>query len=196
MRVLFVLALLLGTGAAACGNKNEVIEPSGPPPLPPASGSVIGYLIDAKRDLALTDDQLAKIEKIDGSLAARNGQIDAQLRMIEKPAPGQELSPQQVKAGEKAERYNNAPGASTIGTEDSQKLHKMRDDNDREAIKQALAVLDPDQQVKAKRILQDRGVSIPGEREAKGTARSRPDGDKTAPATPSDSGGVLPGMEP
>src|SRR6185503_20428108 len=95
--VVFLAALVLAT--AACGNKNEVIEPSGPPPLPPASGSVIGYLIDAKRDLALNDDQLAKLEKIDSSLAARNGQIDVQLRMIEKPAPAQQLSPQEVKAG-------------------------------------------------------------------------------------------------
>lgn len=183
MRVLMFVAALL-VGAAACGgNTHEVIEPGGPPPLPPASGSVIGYLIDAKRDLALTDDQLAKLEKIDSSLAARNGQIDAQLRMIEKPVPAQELSPQQVKAGERPERYNNAPGASTMGTTDSQKLHKMRDDNDRASLTDALAVLDGDQQTRAKRILQDRGVAVPGEK-------------KNAPATPSDSGTPLPGMEP
>jgi len=179
-----MFALALGLGAVACGgNKDEVIEPGGPPPLPPASGSIIGYLIDAKRDLALRDDQLAKLEKLDSGLAARNGQIDAQLRMIEKPAPAQELSPQQIKAGEKTERYNNAPGASTMGTDDSLKLHKMREQNDQDAIKAAMAILDPDQQTTARRIFQDRGVNVPGE-------------PKTAPATPSDSGAPLPGMEP
>ncbi len=183
MRVLMLVAALL-LGAAACGgNNNDVIEPGGPPPLPPASGSVIGYLIDAKAQLVLREDQLGKLERIDGSLAARNGQIDAQLRMIEKPAPAEELSPQQQKAGEQPARYNNAPGASTVGTTDSQKLHKMRDDNDREALKEALAILDPQQQTTAKRILQDRGVVLPGQQ--KGT-----------PAPDGDSGQPLPGMEP
>ncbi len=183
MRVLLLIAALM-LGAAACGsNSNEVLEPGGPPPLPPASGSVIGYLIDAKASLTLRDDQLAKLERIDSSLSARNGQIDAQLRMIEKPAPAEQLSPQQQKAGEQPARYNNAPGASTMGTTDSQKLHKMRDDNDREAIKEALAILDPQQQTTAKRILQDRGVTVPGQ--AKG-----------APASNADSGTPLPGMEP
>lgn len=184
MRWLLIVAAIVLGGAPACGgNKDEVLEPSGPPPLPPASGSVIGYLIDAKAQLSLRDDQLAKLEKIDSSLAARNGQLDAQLRMIEKPAPAEQLSPQQMKAGEKPARYNNAPGASTMGTDDSQKIHKLRDDNDREAIKEALALLDPQQQTTAKRILQDRGVTIPGAQ-------------KNAPATDSDSGTPLPGMEP
>lgn len=186
MRVLmFTLALsLAATGACGGGNQNEVIEPGGPPPLPPASGSVIGYLIDAKATLQLRDDQLAKLERLDSSLAARNGQIDAQLRMIEKPAPAEQLTPQQMKAGEKEPRYNNAPGASTVGTEDSQKLHKLRDQNDQDALKEALAVLDPQQQETAKRILQDRGVSVPG---AKGAQSQAPS---------SDSGQPLPGMEP
>jgi hypothetical protein len=176
------LVSLTPTGCG--GKKDEVIEPSGPPPLPSASGSVIGYLIDAKSTLSLRDDQLTKLEKIDSSLAARNGQIDAQLRMIEKPAPGEQLSPQQMKAGEKEPRYNNAPGASTVGTDDSMKLHKLRDQNDADAIKEALALLDPDQQEKAKRIFQDRGVTVPG---AKAPAAS---------ASDSDSGQPLPGMEP
>jgi hypothetical protein len=162
MRLLMLIAVAI-LGAAACGPRQEVIEPGGPPPLPPASGSVIGYLVDAKRELALRDDQLAKLHQIDDSLAAQNGSIDAQLRQIEKPVPGEELSPQQMKAGERPARYNNAPGASTITTSDSQKLRRMRDDNDREAIEKAFALLDPEQVTKAKRILQDRGVRVPGE---------------------------------
>jgi len=185
MRVLlFAAALALAGAAGACGgNKNEVIEPEGPPPLPPASGSIIGYLLDAQTDLGLDEDQIAKLERLDTSLSARQAQIDTQLRVIEKPAPAEQLSPQDMKAGVPEPRYNNAPGASTIGTDDSAKLHRMRDDNDRDAVKQAMALLDPDQQTKARRILEERGVSLPA-------------GGKNAPATGSDSGAPLPGMEP
>jgi hypothetical protein len=182
MRLVFVIALALGA-VAGCTQKQEVLEPGGPVPLPPASGTAVGYLIDAQGDLKLRDDQLTKLHQIDDSLAARNGQIDAQLRQIEKPAPGEELSPQQQKAGDKPQRYNNAPGASTITTTDSQKLRQMREDNDKDALKQALALLDPDQRVRAQRILSDRGVSLPGQ---------------TKPNEPasSDDGTPLPGMEP
>lgn len=182
MRLAFVIAMLVLGLAPACGGpRQEVIEPSGPPPLPPASGTPIGYLIDAKRELALRDDQLTELQHLDTALAADNGSIDAQLRQIERPMPGQELSPQQQKAGEKPQRYNNAPGASTITTSDSEKLRKVHDDNEQQALKKALAVLDADQLVKAKRILQDRGVKVPGE--------------KPVQQSSSDAGTPLPGME-
>jgi hypothetical protein len=169
------IALLLLVSAISCGPKQDVIEPGGPPPLPPASGTAIGYLIDAKRDLSLRDDQLAKLKDLDDSLAAQNGSLDAQLRQIEKPVPAEQLSPQQQKAGEKTARYNNAPGVSTITTEDSQKLRRERDGNEREAIQKAFALLDPDQLTRAKRILIDRGVTIPGEKDAQ-PVRSEEDG--------------------
>ena len=179
MRLWFVLLLVL----AACGPKHTKPAPGEVPPLPPASGTAIGYLVDSAGELSLRDDQLTKLKQIDASLAAENGQIDAQLRQIEKPVPEEELSPQQQKAGVQAQRYNNAPGASTIQTNDSVKLRKMRDQNDRDAIKKAFAVLDPDQVTKAKKILADRGVNVPGEAKQEQT-RSEDDGQP------------LPGMEP
>ena len=183
MRLVF--SIVLATAAfvfGGCRDKQEVIEPSGPPPLPPASGTAVGYLVDAASTLQLRNDQLDKLKDIDNSLAARNSEIDVQLRQIEKPAPAEQLSPQQMKAGVQPQRYNNAPGASTIGTQDSQRLHRMRADNDREALEKALALMDPDQLVHAKRILQDRGVELPGA----GTSAATHDGD----APP------LPGAEP
>src|SRR5512132_1459134 len=149
MRLWFVLLLAL----AGCHPKPTKPAPGEVPPLPPASGTAVGYLVDAAGQLALRDDQLTKLKQIDASLAAENGQIDAQLRQIEKPVPEEQLSPQQQKAGETTQRYDNAPGKSTVQTNDSIKLRKMRDDNDRDALKKAFAVLDPDQLTKAKQIL-------------------------------------------
>jgi hypothetical protein len=179
MRLL--LALLLAF--AGCHPQPTKPAPDEVPPLPPASGTAVGYLVDAARELALRDDQLVKLKEIDASLAAQNGQIDAQLRQIEKPVPEEELTPQQQKAGVKPQRYNNAPGASTITTDDSMKLRKLRDDNDRDALKKAFAVLDSDQLAKAKHILTERGVAIPGET-------------KQAPERGSDEGQPMPGIEP
>lgn len=179
MRLWLVLLLAL----AGCRPQPTKPAPGEVPPLPPASGTAVGYLVDAAGDLQLRDDQLAKLKDIDASLAAENGQIDAQLRQIEKPVPEEQLSPQAQKAGEKPQRYNNAPGASTIQTNDSVKLRKLRDENDRDALKKALALLDPDQVTKAKQILTDRGIAIPGEAKQEET-RSDEDGQP------------LPGMEP
>ncbi|HTL33819.1 MAG TPA: hypothetical protein VL326_11875 [Kofleriaceae bacterium] len=180
----FALLLALAVVTTGCNrHKDEVIEPGGPPPLPPASGTAVGYLVDAAADLQLSSEQLEKMKHIDDSLAAQNGSIEVQIRQIEQPVPAEELSPQQMKAGEKAQRYDNAPGKSTVQTADSQRLHKIHDDNEREALKRALALLDAKQLERAKRILEDRGVAIPGEAK------------QEAPAG-SDDGQPLPGMEP
>jgi hypothetical protein len=180
----FALLLAVAVVAGGCNrHKDEVIEPGGPPPLPPASGTAVGYLVDAAGDLQLSAEQLEKLKKIDDSLAAQNGSIEVQIRQIEQPVPAEQLSPQQLKAGEKEQRYDNAPGKSTVQTSDSQRLHKIHDDNERDALKKAFALLDPKQLEKAKRILQDRGVDVPGEAKQE-TVRSEDDG------TP------LPGMEP
>jgi len=179
MRLWFALLLAL----ANCHPSPSKPAPGEVPPLPPASGTAVGYLVDAAGELRLSGDQLTKLKEIDTSLAAENGQIDAQLRQIEKPVPAEELSPQAQKAGVQPQRYNNAPGASTITTADSQKLRKLRDDNDRHAINKAFKVLDAEQLTKAKQILADRGIPLPGEAKQEQTR------------DPSE-GQPLPGMEP
>src|SRR5262245_42347922 len=110
MRLWFALLLAL----ANCHPSPSKPAPGEVPPLPPASGTAVGYLVDAAGELKLRDEQVTKLKDIDTSLAAENGQIDAQLRQIEKPVPAEEMSPQDQKAGVKPQRYNNAPGASTI----------------------------------------------------------------------------------
>ncbi|MEO6771899.1 MAG: hypothetical protein ABI467_02625 [Kofleriaceae bacterium] len=181
MRFVFVLALAL----AACHSDPQPAHPAAGelPPLPPASGTPVGYLIDSSGDLNLRDDQLQKLKDIDSSLAAQNADIDVQLRQIEKPEPEEELTPQQQKQGMKRDRQNHAPGASVITNSDAAKLHQMHAANDKAAIKQAWALLDATQQPIARKILEDRGVEVPN-----------------APkqhATHDDSAGQpLPGMEP
>jgi hypothetical protein len=152
---------LLVVLAPAC-HKDPDIEPQHPksgdlPPLPPASGTPIGYLLDAQTQLALTPDQLTQLKQLDASLAAQNDSIDTQIRAIEKPEPDE---PQDPKAPPK--RTNHAPGKETHTTADSQKLHLMHMANDREALKKVFAILDPKQQESATRILSERGVELPG----------------------------------
>ena len=127
------------------------------PPLPPSSGTPVGYLIDNAGPLQLRADQLSKLQEIDKSLATRDDEIDTQLRIIEKP----EQDPEAPK-GAPPPRHNNAPGAQVHTTADAAKLHSMRKDNDSEAISKAFAVLDPGQQTTARKLLEDRGVNAPG----------------------------------
>jgi hypothetical protein len=161
--LLLVLGLGLGLAVAGCRRDPQPMkpEPGELPPLPPASGTAVGYLVDAAGDLALRDDQLDQLKELDGSLAVRNGELDVQIRQIERPVPQEQLSAQQQKAGEQQPRYNNAPGASTIMTDESRRLRKLRDENEREALTRAFAVLDEDQTVKARSILEARGVVLP-----------------------------------
>jgi hypothetical protein len=127
------------------------------PPLPPSSGTPVGYLVDNASQLQLRDDQLQQLKDIDRSLAARDDQIDTQLRLIEKPME----DPQPAK-GEPPPRHNNAPGAQIHSTPDSVKLHRERKDNDFEALRKAFALLDPAQQTTARKLLEDRGITAPG----------------------------------
>ncbi|HEY0191052.1 MAG TPA: hypothetical protein VGC42_08015, partial [Kofleriaceae bacterium] len=127
------------------------------PPLPPSTGTPIGYLVDSAGSLALRDDQLSKLQSIDKSLGIRDEEIDTQLRLIEKPEddpPPQKGAPMHL--------HNNAPGAQVKTNGDAAKLHRMRAESDNDALTRAFAVLDPDQQVKARKILEDRGVAPPG----------------------------------
>jgi len=127
------------------------------PPLPPSSGTPVGYLLDNATQLQLTDEQLSKLKEIDKSLAARDDEIDTQLRLIEKP----QEDPEPPK-GQPPARHNNAPGAQIKTTPDAAKLHKARAANDSAAIQKAFALLDPTQQTTARTLLEARGIAAPG----------------------------------
>ena len=155
----FAFALMLLAISAGC-HREPTPQHAGAadlPPLPPSTGTPVGYLIDASSELKLRDDQLTKLKDIDASLAARDAEIDTQLRQIEKPEPD-EPAPK----GAPPRHHNNAPGAAGPPQGDAAKLHQIRNSNDREALGQAWALLDPDQRKSAQKILEDRGVEIPG----------------------------------
>lgn len=172
---LVVVATLALTG---CQKDPPIMQPAEGelPPLPPASGTAVGYLLDSAAQLSLREDQIAKLKEIDASLAARNDIIDTQLRLIEKPD-----EQQATEKGAPPPRHNNAPGAQVRTTADAAKLHGARKENDREALTRAFALLDPGQQTTARRLLDDRGIAAPGS-EAKKPAAPDPDSGTPLPA--------------
>jgi hypothetical protein len=176
VRKLFIaFAFASGLAAGACHHDPDAVAPTStstpPPPLPPSSGTPIGYMLDAATDLKLDSNQLTTLRELDASLAAQEADIDTQLRQIEKPDPDEE-----VPKGEKPRRRNMAPGVGMHTTADAGKLHSMRDRYDRDALKRAFAVLDPTQQTSARHLLEDHGVTAPGDKPKAALGGSEEDG--------------------
>jgi hypothetical protein len=82
------LAVVVALAAACSHDAKPAVAPDEPPPLPPASGTPIGYLVDAS-ELQLTGDQLTRLEAIDDELAARLAVLDGDLRAPRPAASGQ-----------------------------------------------------------------------------------------------------------
>lgn len=158
-----MLRMILIASALVLGGCHRDPKPMTPaegelPPLPPASGTPVGYLLDNASQLELTADQTEKLRKIDTSLSARNDGIDTQLREIEKP---EEMEPADKKAPPPPPP-NMAPGAQPMRTTaDASKLHAARTANNKDALEKAFAILDDKQQVTARKLLDDRGISSP-----------------------------------
>jgi len=85
--MLRTLLLTAGLALVGCHHDPKPMTPKEGelPPLPPASGTTVGYLVDNATMLKLRPDQLDKLKEIDTSLAARNDSIDTQLRSMVKP---------------------------------------------------------------------------------------------------------------
>lgn len=152
----------------------EPEHPQEAPPLPPASGTPVGYLVDNAGQLNLREEQLAKLQDIDRSLSARDDEIETQIRIIEKPAEDPETAP-----GAAPRLHNNAPGAQVKTTPDATKLREARKSADDDALRKAFAILDPAQQTAARKLLEDHGFTPPAD--ARPTRRDPADG---APAQP------------
>jgi len=173
--VLVSLGLLVGFPLGGCAPKPNPHAPQpGEQPLPPASGTAIGYLIDNAGALELTTEQADKLKALDVQLSIRNEAIDTQLREIEKPED--QGPPDQHETEMKSQNW--APGGSPVKTTtDSGRLHTARSDNTKEALEKAWVVLGPKQQEIAAKLLADRGIQSP-----KASVVAKP-----TPATPEES---------
>jgi len=163
-----IVAMLPGCG----GDAKPVVQPDEHPPLPPASGTPIGYLIDDASELALRDDQLVQLKAIDDDLAGRLAALDAKGHSA---APAAAAPP--AGGGRRGGRHGGGgrhrggggggagsaratPSVGSGGTDAASQTTEVRADDVRDALARAFTVLDPAQQETAKRVLSDRGVDL------------------------------------
>ena len=183
-----ILALLIVVGA--CHHDPAPAAPADPtdkPPLPPASGTPIGYLIDDAGELKLSDDQVAKLRDIDTSLAADLEKIDAATRSANRPADSdQSAAPPQGggrhggrrggsmsggggmggggTGGVGGGRHKHGGSGGGSGSPSAQaslgKLSDQRNADVKDALQRAFALLDDGQQATAKKVLSDHDVDL------------------------------------
>ncbi len=176
--------------------KPTVVEPAGPAPLPPASGTPIGYLVDDAGELKLTDDQLAKLKAIDDALATKLATLDAQLHSPSAAAgSGQPRGRRRGGGGGGAGGAGGfgggmrgggrrggmrgggagsgsgsaAPRSSAASADTLNRVTEERAADVRDAIDRALALMDVVQRVVAKRVLTEHGVDLDAGRPAAGS---------------------------
>lgn len=159
-RSISCLLLAVGLALGGCHREPKLVHAGDEmPPLPPASGTPVGYILDSSAQLKLSDEQFTKLKQIDDSLSARNDAIDTQLREIETP---EEEAPPEKNAPPPIRPKNMAPGSvPTRTTRDAGKLHEARAANNTEAIEKAFALLDATQQAEARKLLAARGIASP-----------------------------------
>jgi hypothetical protein len=175
-----VMALL--AAAAACGGaqgEHVTAEPvSGGPgehSSPTPSDTPISVLLEQGGQLRLSADQVAKLKTIDQRLAARNDQIDAELRFLDPPVrmdPGVSndgmtaSQPSQggartggapIGAGIEASRDASSESPTNVHRDpsDRYRLLNERASNVRDAIDRALVLLSPEQQDLARKLLDE-----------------------------------------
>ena len=178
-----------GVGAACSRDTAPAVQPVGPeepPPLPPASGSPIGFLLDDAR-LSLRDDQRTQLHAIDSELGARLVYLDSVMRNTgSAAAPAGDASRGDITFGASQARGSDVQG---VGARDNggpesgarsaqiaadnaavrKRVPEVRAHDVRDAIARALAVLDPPQRDLARKVLVERGVDPEtGKSEAQG----------------------------
>ncbi len=182
---LATFALLL---IVACSHRDTgpaaPIDPPATPPLPPASGTPIGFLIDDAGDMHLSDDQVVKLRDIDTSLAAELEVIDSQVRSATRP-PDPDPSQQQPRRGgrhggmgmggggmgggggggggggrHRGSGAGAGSGARAANAANVDKLTEQRTADVRDALHRAFDLLDPHQQETAKKVLAAHDVDL------------------------------------
>ncbi|MBS1121068.1 MAG: hypothetical protein H6Q90_3296 [Deltaproteobacteria bacterium] len=166
-RLAVTLAVCVVCAVAACHSSTSTAPAhvTSGPALPPSSGTVIGILVDEATTLHLRDDQLDQLRAIDAALVVRNDRIDGEVRDGEHPAAPRGPRRHQSGMGGSAKGRMvppPPPGARDL-IRNPQQLQDERTSNNREALTQAFAILDPDQTSVARRLLEDHGVPVSSE---------------------------------
>ena len=208
-----IAAVALGgfeLGLGCSHDTKPVVQPDDHPPLPPASGTPIGYLVDDAGELKLTDDQLTRLKAIDEELAAKLATLDTELRGASPAAGSGQPRGRRRRgggaggggfggAGGGGRRGGMRGGGAGSGTGSAQprpaggasadtvnRVTETRAADVRDAIDRALALLDVVQRVMAKRVLTDHGVDLDaGRPTARAAGAARP-GEPDEPAEPGD----------
>jgi hypothetical protein len=173
-----VLAGVVAAAPGCGGDAKPVVQPDDHPPLPPASGTPVGYLIDDATELALRDDQLVQLKAIDDELATQLAALDAHGH-APRAAPaaggaaggggGRHGGGRHGGGGRRggggaggggAGSAHAAPAASAGGADAANHATEARADDVRDALARAFTILDPGQQQIARRVLTDRGVDL------------------------------------
>jgi hypothetical protein len=168
---LLVLFVVLAACRSPAAPKQTIIEEPAIPPLPPASGTPIGILLDEDTRLILRADQREKLQEIDRRLASQNEQLAGQSRGTDRPPPsaGGPRSGRRGGGGMGGPGMGGRGGASGRGGSPDHKpqpaspsIGKVNNDiatNTNAAIDEALALLDAAQRSIAETILRERGVT-------------------------------------
>ncbi|HEY0481074.1 MAG TPA: hypothetical protein VGD37_26345 [Kofleriaceae bacterium] len=176
-----------------------VVQPDDHPPLPPASGTPIGYLVDDAGELALRDDQLSQLKAIDDDLAARLAVLDGDVRGASAAPAASASAPTagRRRGGGGGRRGGGrrgmaggggsggaAPGPRPTGGASPDRANRAIEERAadvRGAIDKALGLLDVGQRIIARRVLADHGVDLDA-----GRPQAAPAG-RAEPAEPDDS---------
>jgi len=174
---LVTLGVLVGLGPGCSHEAKPAVQPDDHPPLPPASGTPIGYLIDDAGGLKLRDDQLAQLKAIDDELATQLAALDGASRKPD-PVPQSNRADKPRGLGFRAGgahdgqngRMGAFPGApgdrpadgspkgGWISGETLTDINLQRARDVRDAIRRALALLDAAQQAIARQVLTEHAV--------------------------------------
>jgi hypothetical protein len=173
-----VATLLFCLVASAChSSPGPARAAAAGPELPPASGTVVGILVDEASTLHLRDDQLDQLRAIDTALAARNDRIDGESRGGEHAVVRGPRRHQSGMGGSAKGRMAPPPppGAHDL-IRDPAELQRERTANNRAALAQAFAILDPAQTAAAHKLLGEHGVTVSNDASAatEGAATDEP----------------------
>lgn len=185
----FAIAAAVACGAyGACSHHDAtpIVAPDEHPPLP--AGTPIAYLIDDATELKLRDDQLSQLRTIDSDLAGKLDVLDATPHAANAAPAGAQQGTGRRHGGGGGRRGGGGgrrggagsgsgsaaprpPAATTASSADeANRRAEQRSSDVRDALGRAFALLDPGQQVIAKRVLEDNGVDLDPPRAAAGSA--------------------------